>query len=309
VSLPLLVLTGETASGKKQVGLAAARAIGAEVIGMDSIKVYRGLSVGAAAASPDQVSGVRLHVVGIAPPDVPFSTGRWVDEAKKAVASIESRGARVAFLGGTSLYLRALIRGFFDGPPAQPEIRARLEAEAARVGIGPLHRRLAETDPDAASRIFPNDLRRICRALEVIEVTGRPITALQEENTKRPFDRPFRVVGLRLSRETLFARIEARVDRMLAEGLIDEVRRLLERDALRGEAAGAIGYREIVKHLRGESTLAEARESIVTHTRALARKQRKWYPRFPEITWIDRGPETPTDELVEKTLQEWTRAE
>lgn len=302
---PLLVLTGATAVGKKEIGLAVARRIGAEVVGMDSIKVYRGLRIGAATTDDEPPGPARTHVVGVADPTRPFSVGRWIDAAREAVAEIDARQNRTLFLGGTPLYLRALLQGFFQGPPADAAIRARLEAEAASDGIDALQERLRGIDPDAAARIFRGDLKRISRALEVYELTGRPITALQREGTVRPFDRELRVVGVRVPPDLHRIRIAARVERMLSRGLVDEVRRLLAEDALRGEAAAAIGYRETAAHLRGELTLEELREAIHVSTRQLARKQRKWFRRFPEIEWIDREPTTTVDEIVERIVRMW----
>ncbi|MFG0315652.1 MAG: tRNA (adenosine(37)-N6)-dimethylallyltransferase MiaA [Planctomycetota bacterium JB042] len=304
---PHLVLTGCTATGKKEVGLEVARRLGAEIVGMDSIKVYRGLSIGAAAAEPAAPGDPRLHLVGIADPTRPFSVGRWVDAARDAAQEIERRGARVLFLGGTPLYLRALLRGFFQGPPAQPALRERLESEAAEAGVDALHERLRTIDPDAAERIFRGDLKRICRALEVFEVTGRTITALQREGTERPFDRELRAVGLRVAPELHRRRIEERVDRMIARGLVGEVRDLLARGALAGEAANAIGYRETAAHLRGELSLEAMREAIVVDTRQLVRKQNKWFRRFPEVTWIDRTAGTTNDELVRRVVEAFER--
>lgn len=297
---PLLVLTGETAAGKKEVGLALARRLGAEIVGMDSVKVYRGLTIGAAAADLEARGDVRLHVVGVAEPSEPFSVGRWIEAAQNAVSEIERRGARVLFLGGTPLYLRALLLGFFQGPPADPSVRARLEEEADRIGVDALHERLRAIDPDAARRIFRGDFKRISRALEVHALTGRDITSLQREGTVRPFAREVRVVGISVPAEAHRRRIERRVDRMIADGLVAEVKRLVEAGALRGEAAHAIGYREPAAHLRGELSPEQMRAAIVTNTRQLARKQRKWFRRFPEIRWVERAEGETVDAIVER---------
>ncbi len=304
----VFVLTGPTAAGKKEIGLGVARRLGAEVLGLDSVKVYRGLTIGAASPSTDEVEGVRIHLVGVADPTTTFSIGRYLELARAAVDEIAARGRRALFLGGTPLYLQALLRGFFPGPPADAAVRARLVQAAHQDGVESLHARLAGVDPEAARRILPRDLKRITRALEVHELTGRPISDLQRTETRRPIDRPFTVVGLRLEPGALAQRQRERVDRMLASGLVDEVRALLAADRLHGEAAAAIGYREVIEHLRGERSLADARDAIVRSTHQLVRKQMKWFRRFPEIRWIERGPDEPVGALVERVVRAYDSA-
>lgn len=298
----VLVLTGATGTGKKEVGLEVARRLGAEVIGLDSVKVYHGLSVGAATPSESECVGVKIHLVGVIDPRHPFSVGQYVTAAQQAVLEILERSAVPLFLGGTPLYLRALLRGLFDGPPAEPEIRQRLLLEAEQEGVETLHARLSQVDPEAASRIMPRDFKRISRALEVHEVTGRPISELQIELTRKPIAADFRVAGLLCEYGLLRRRQQERVDRMLEQGLVGEVRELHSGDRLRGEAARAIGYREIVAHLEGRLSLEEARHEIVRSTWQLTRQQRKWFRRFPEIAWVERTEKSSVDELVAEVL-------
>jgi len=296
---PLRVLTGATGSGKKEVGLELARNLGAEVIGLDSVKVYRGLVVGAASPTQSEVDGVRTHLVGVVDPRETFSLGRYIDEVRSTVRQIEARGKSVLFLGGTPLYLQALLRGLFRGPPADPRLRRRLVEEAERFGVEALHARLAAFDPDAAGRILKRDFKRITRALEVYELTGRPISELQRTETRRPLDREFRVVALFCAPALLRRRQAERVDRMFAEGLVEEVRRLSEQGLLIGEPARAIGYREILAHLAGELTLQAAREAMLRSTWRLTVAQRKWFRRFPELVGVERREDSTLEELLE----------
>lgn len=301
-STSIWVLTGPTAAGKKEVGLEIARRTGAEVIGIDSVKLYRGMTVGGAQPTIAEVTGVRMHLVGIADPKDPWNVGRWLDAARRAVEEIRGRGHTPLFLGGTPLYLHALLRGFFDGPPSSPERRLRLEQEADSVGVPSLHARLAKVDPDSAGWIGENDRKRIVRALEVFDVTGEPISRLQRERTRRVIDGDFKVVGITASESILKERQRTRVDAMIERGLVAEVAALERDGALVGETARAIGYREILAHLRGECSLAFAREEIVRNTWALTRKQRKWFKRLPEIQWIERSGNSTTAELVEAAM-------
>ena len=234
--------------------------------------------------------------------------GRYIELAKQVVSDIRSRSRVPLFLGGTPLYLNALLRGFFGGPPAQPEIRARIEERARTHGVEALHAELAKVDPDSAAWIGVRDLKRIERALEVFEITGRPISALQREGTTLPITGTIRVFGLTAADDLLRERQRERVDRMIAEGLVAEVAELDRVGALRGEAARAIGYREILAHLRGEWSLEIARQEIVRNNWDLTRKQRKWLRRFDEIVWITRSRDDSTETLVERTLERLANA-
>lgn len=300
---PAFVLTGPTAAGKKEVGFRVARLLGAEVLALDSVKVYRGLTVGAARPTPEETGGVPLHLVDLAEPTESFSVGRWSQAARVAVDEIVARGRRPLFLGGTPLYLQALLRGLFPGPPADADLRERLRAEAAAHGVETLHARLSRVDPAAAARILPRDFKRLARALEVFEQTGRPISELQRDETVPPIARPFHVAALRLAPDFLARRQSARVDRMLQRGLLDEVRALSAAGRLAGEAAAAIGYREALCHLAGEASLDETRADILRATRRLTRRQGKWFRRFPEIRWIEARPEDSPDALARRVAE------
>ncbi len=304
----VFVLTGETAVGKKDVGLAIARRHDCEIVAVDSIKVYRGLVIGGAQPTASDLGGITAHLIGTVDPGESFSVGRWVKEAAQAVAAIRRRGKRPLFLGGTPLYLNALLRGFFDGPASDPKLRAELEGIADRDGVPTLHARLEAVDPDSAAWIGKNDSKRIVRALEVHAMTGTPISRLQREQTRRMVDGEFKVAGITAANDFLRQRQAARVDRMLERGLVDEVRMLLAAGTLRGEAARAIGYREIIDHLQEGSSLEAARSLIVRNTWELTRKQRKWFRKLNEITFVERLPTMSLETLIDEVDRVLTSA-
>ena len=292
----LLFLVGPTASGKTTVGIEVALRIGAEILSLDSMSLYRGMDIGTAKPTPAERDRVPHHLVDIADPHEAFSTGRYLAAAEAAIADVVARGKRPLFVGGTALYLKAFTEGFFDGPSADWALRNRLIAEAEEHGLPALHERLKAVDPAAAARIHPNDLRRIVRALEVLEVTGRPISEQQTQWGQAPqVGRLCHLVGLRRGRKELCERISRRVDAMFAAGLVDEVRRLLRgthsasnvSPGISHAAAQFVGYREVIAHLRGELTLDEAVENVKARTRQFAKRQMTWFRSFPQIRWVD----------------------
>ena len=304
--VPILIITGPTASGKEGLALAAAGRLGGEVLSADSMKVYRGMDIGTAKPSAEDRRRVPHHLLDVADPGETFSTARWLDLAEAAIAEVHGRGRVPIVSGGTPLYLKALLEGLFEGPAADPAVRSRLESEAAARGTGALHARLAEADPAAAARIHPNDLRRVVRALEVWELEGRPISELQTQwGTRRPDYRPL-AVAIRRRLSDLDGRIAARVRRMVEAGLLEEVRRLAARPG--GLARGprqALGYAECLAYLNGSMTWDEAVEATIVHTRQFARAQLKWLRRFEGLLWLDAAPETPADELADRAAALW----
>jgi tRNA dimethylallyltransferase len=316
---PILVLTGQTASGKERLALAVAQRLAGEIVSADSMKVYRGMDVGTAKASPEARRAVPHHLVDVADAGETFSTARWVELADAAIADVAARGRVPIVSGGTMLYLKALLEGLFEGPAADDAVRARLSAEAEANGTAALHARLARVDPEAAGRIHPNDLRRIIRALEVWELAGAPISALQTQwGSRRGRCRPL-LVAVRRSLDDLDRRIEARVRRMVEAGLVDEVRSLSARPG--GLALGprqALGYAEALEHLAGRLAREEMVEAMVLHTRQFARAQMKWLRRFAVrpgsppracrgegLVWLDAAPDTPTDALADRVVDLW----
>ena len=303
---PILIITGETASGKERLAVAVARAIGGEIVSADSMKVYRGMDIGTAKASAEERWAVPHHLVDVADPWETFSTARWVRMADEAVLDIHARGRTPVVSGGTVLYLKALLEGLFEGPAADLDLRSRLKAEAQGRGLPALHARLAEVDPTAAARIHPNDLRRIVRALEIWHLTGRPISQLQTQwGSRRPRYRPL-MAAIGRTGADLERRIAARVRRMADAGLLEEVRRLAARpEGLARGARQAVGYAEVLEFIAGGPTWAETVDAITLHTRQFAKRQRTWLRRFPDLVWLDAAPDTPTGELAARVVTLW----
>jgi tRNA dimethylallyltransferase len=287
---PLLrVLCGATASGKESVALRLAPLLDAEVVVLDSMKVYRGMDVGTSKVPAADRARVPHHLVDVADPSETMSASRFVALADEAAAGIAARGKAVLVVGGTTLYLKALLYGLFRGPAADLDLRARLEGAAREGGPGALHARLAAADPEAAARIHPADLRRLVRALEVLEKTGRTLTSQQGEWKDLRPRYPHRLLALRRPRADLHARIAARVRAMEREGFVEEVRRLRAAPGGLGRTASqAIGYREIAAHLDGSiPTLEEALERVRTRTNRLARAQETWLRSFPGMEFLE----------------------
>lgn len=283
-------LIGQTASGKGAVAAELAPRIGAEIISLDSMKIYRTLDIGTAKPSPERRAKIRYHMIDVADPSEHFSTALYLEGAERAAADIHSRGKCALFSGGTALYLKALTEGIFEGPAADPEFRAKIRAEAAETSTAELHARLAKIDPAAAAKIHPNDLRRIERALEVYEKTGKPISELQTQfGTPGGVFGSAPVMGIRRTKEDLHERINRRVDMMVSAGLADEVRRVY--DTLGKEASQAVGYKEFGGWLRGEMTLDEAIEAVKLRTRQFAKAQMTWFKSMKNIEWFDVAPE------------------
>lgn len=277
-----LALVGPTAAGKSALAVAVARRCpDVELVSVDSMQVYRGMDIGTAKPSPAQRAEVPVHLLDLADPVEEFSVAEFQAAALAAVAAIEDRGHRALLVGGTGLYLRAVVDGL-RLPPQWPDVRAELEADPDTEG---LYRRLQAADPDAAARMEPGNRRRIVRALEVVEGSGRPFSSFGAGLDAHPPSR-FRLSGVWLPRPVVSERIVARLRTMVEGGLVDEVRGLLARPGGLSRTAGeALGYREVLRHLAGECTLDEAVGEAVRRTRAFARRQRMWFRRDPRVTW------------------------
>ena len=299
----LWFLIGPTASGKTSVGLEVAERAGAEILSLDSMAIYRGMDIGTAKPTAAEQARVPHHLIDLAEPHEAFSTGRYVEAAEAAIADVAGRGRLPLFVGGTALYLKAMTEGLFDGPSADWPLRNRLKAEAAEHGSPALHERLRAVDPAAADRIHPNDLRRIIRALEVHQATGRPISEQQTQFGSPTARYECIVAGLRRDRAELYGRIDRRVDAMFAQGLVDEVRALLASPkGISHAAAQFVGYREVIAHLRGEWTLDEAREKIKTRTRQFAKRQLSWFRHIPGIRWVDAAEDASPQHLADAVI-------
>jgi len=288
------VIAGPTASGKSALALAVARAQqeatgradAAAILSADAFQVYRGMDVGT--AKPDAAERARCphELLDVAAPDEPFSVDRWLRLAEEALARTQRGGALPIVVGGTHLYVKALLEGLFEGPGADVDFRAWAAAQPLEA----LRRRLEEQDPHAAQAIHPHDRRRTIRALEVLHAAGRPISQLQQQWDRRRWRDGALLVAIRWPVEQLNARINARVRRMVERGLVEEVRGLHEAGALGEQAGQAIGYRQLVEHFQGRCTLEEAIERIKIETRRLAKQQRSWVRRLlataPEGAWL-----------------------
>lgn len=298
-SHPVLAVVGPTAAGKSALGLALAHALDGEIVNADSMQVYRGMDVGTAKLPPDQREGVPHHLLDVWPVTKTASVAEYQRLAKTAVAEIRRRGRTPVLVGGSGLYVRAVVDDL-DFPGTDPDVRRRLEAELAAEGPERLHVRLAELDPPAAAAILPSNGRRLVRALEVIEITGEPFSARLPDYGAAPTAVQ---VGVDVPRAALDERIEARVDRMWEAGLVDEVRRL-ERHGLREgrTASRALGYRQVLAYLAGEYDERTARDETVRATRRFARRQDSWFRRDPRVHWLPYG-----DALLRQALAVYGR--
>lgn len=272
----ILAVVGPTASGKSALGLALAQKLGGEIVSCDSVQVYRGLDIGSGKATPQERALVPHHLLDVASPEEPFHAAKYAALAAGAIREIRSRGRLPILVGGTGLYYRALVQGLFDAPPPDPATRARHRAEAEARGVEALHAQLQALDPRAAARIMPRDLLRISRALEIHELTGRPISALWEEAAQRSPVRPW-TVFLSPPLPALRALIDTRVEAMMAAGFLDEVVRLRREHGPDVPALGALGYKQLGAHLDGAHSLEQAVVDTKTATAAYARRQRTWF--------------------------------
>jgi len=299
-----IYLTGATASGKSAVGVHLARILDAEILALDSMTLYRGMDIGTAKPTADERGGVPHHLIDVLDPWESASVAIYREWALGAIRDVESRGRRALFVGGTALYLKAMLRGLFDGPGADPEVRGRLEAEALAVGDAAMHARLAALDPATAARLHPNDRRRIVRALEVIELTGSPFSALQREHD-RPAPAATKVFALDHPRPTLHDRIDRRVLAMFEAGLVDEVRRLRSAPRPMGSVAEqGVGYREVIEHLAGEADLPTTVARIQARTRQFAKRQATWFRGLAEVRRVEVGPGDDAEALARRLAAE-----
>lgn len=296
---PLLIIVGPTAVGKTALAVELALRLGGEVISGDSTQVYRGMDIGTAKVRPDEMKGVPHHLIDILRPDEPFSVAEFQTRVDQTISEIRSRGRLPILAGGTGLYVRAIRMAyqFLEGSEADPALRARLQAEEEKYGVGHLHRRLSEVDPAAAAKLHPNDSRRIIRALEVWERTGTRISETQVAEEAEPrYDDLF--IGLNMERGMLYERIDRRVDLMLAEGFVAEVASLMAAYPPGLVSLQTLGYRELIQYRRGLSTFDEAVGLIKRNTRRFAKRQLTWFRRESALRWFEVEPEVGLEPIV-----------
>jgi tRNA dimethylallyltransferase len=267
------------------------------------MKVYRGMDIGTAKPTVRDRERVRHYMIDIVEPSEPFSMARYLTGATEAETSIVGRGGLPMFVGGTALYVRGLLYGIFEGPSADRSVRRDLDAKARLQGVPALHRDLQSLDPVAATRIHPNDEKRLVRALEVIRLTGRRLSELQTQHGRPGAMRPAKVVVLRRDPEDLRRRIGRRVREMFEQGLVEEVQRL--RPSWGRTASAAVGYREVADYLDGRLTLDQAIEEVCRRTWRLARKQMTWFRSFETAEWIDVGTTHSTKDVVDRVMALW----
>ena len=304
-----MVVTGPTASGKTPLALALAERFDGEIVNADSMQVFRFMDIGTAKPSAEERARVPHHLIDVVDPDHPYSAGRYARDARAAIARIHARRRLPLLVGGTGLYIRAVLHGLIADAEPDPQLRDELEAEQARAAREGdptrLHRRLAEADPEAAGRIHPHDARRTVRALEIAAQTGARASQVRGQHAFD--DSPYRVLhlALDLEREALYARIDARCRRMIDGGLLQEVRRLRERGYGSGlRPMGAIGYRHLGAVADGADTLANAFEAMCRDTRHFARRQLTWLRKVPDVVWVDPEDVDGLAARIEKFLAE-----
>jgi tRNA dimethylallyltransferase len=296
-------LTGATAVGKTAISIRLASALNAEIISLDSMSIYRGMDIGTAKPPLELRQHVPHHLIDIRDPHETFSVSQYRDLAHAAIDEIRARGKEVLFVGGSALYLKAMLRGLFQGPPADWDFRREVEAEVAQTGDAALHDRLRQVDPVSAHRLHVNDRRRIIRALEVLRLTGKPISHWQLEFDYATPGEQCRVFTIRRPRAELHERIAARVEGMFQQGLVDEVKRLLETGReLSHTAQQAVGYCEVLAYLAGAMDLPTTKERVLIRTRRFARHQETWFRGLSECRILDLTPDESPDQTVERIL-------
>ena len=303
---PVVLLLGPTATGKTELAVALHERLPVDVVSVDSALVYRGMDIGTAKPSPTVLAACPHRLIDVCEPESPYSAGRFLEDAGREIASIHAAGRVPLLVGGTMLYHRVIQVGLAVLPRGDAALRAAIDADAAERGWPALHAELARLDPAAAARIGPRDGQRIQRALEVVRLTGRPLSEWQESASPPP---PWTFLKLGLwpaDRAALHARIDRRLDDMMAAGFLDEVRALHARPTLYPELPSmrAVGYRQLWAHLDGRWDLAEARRRAAAATRQLAKRQLTWMRAEPELLGVEMPDPAAADRLV-ATVDQW----
>jgi tRNA dimethylallyltransferase len=298
---PILIIAGPTAVGKTEASLLLAREQGAEIVSADSMQIYRGMDIGTAKPTPEQRRLVYHHLIDIVDPAQPYSVGDYLRDARNAIEGILKSGGTPIVVGGTGLYIRALMKGLLHGPPADLELREQLLRKEAENGEGTLYADLARRDPESAIKIHPNDLRRTIRALEVFLLRDRKLSDLQKEHAFRDQPYAFQLLFLVRGRSELYPRIERRVDEMIAEGLEDEVKGLMLKGYSRDLVSmQALGYSHFLEYFSNRASSGETVELLKRDTRRFAKRQFTWFRREPDARWVDITGAASPQEIVAK---------
>lgn len=295
----IIAIVGPTASGKTALSIHLAQELGAEIVSFDSMQVYRYMDIGTAKPTQEEMAGIPHHMIDIAEPSEDFSVSRYVNQSDAIVEGILSRGKPVILVGGTGLYVDSLVAGREFAPFPETGLREKLTEKVEKEGIMPLYEELCRIDPEAGAAIHPSNHKRVIRAMEVYLETGKTISRHNQETREKPAKYTPLWIGLDyVNRDALYSRINRRVDQMFADGLVEEVRSLLARGIpAEATAMQAIGYKELVSHLRGETTVDEAKEAIALASRRYAKRQRTWFRRNEAVHWIEL-PDEPTKEKI-----------
>jgi tRNA dimethylallyltransferase len=284
----IIILCGPTAVGKTSAAMSLARVFNIHIVNADSMQVYRYMDIGTAKPTPEEQRQVPHHLIDIVNPDESFDAAQYAKQARRIIEKLDKNHITPLVVGGTGLYIKALVHGLFEAAPSDVNIRRRLKQELDGFGAAAMYARLKAIDPQTASHLHPNDTHRILRAVEVYETSGKSISAHHEEH--RFSDQPYRVlkIGLKMDRKRLYQRIDARVEEMIKGGLLDEVQKLLALGYDRGlKPMQSIGYRQVIDFLQGRMPWAEAMHSLKQDTRRYAKRQMTWFKKDPEILWKD----------------------
>lgn len=303
---PVIVIAGPTASGKTKLSIELAKKIGGSIVSADSMQIYRYMDIGTAKPDVKEMSGIRHYMLDEVDPDENFSVARYRECALSYISEIVNEGKRPIVTGGTGLYINSLIYNInFSETICDEDLREALRNEAQEKGNRSIYEKLFRIDPEAASRIHENDTKRIIRAIEVYEHTKKTISEHVKESRQEPPPYKYIIFGLDWDREKLYARIEKRIDKMLGDGLVDEVRRLADMGYDKGGTAmQGIGYKEVLDYLKGNRTLEETEYILKRDTRRYAKRQMTWFRRIEGINWLKADENSDFGALSEKIIQE-----
>ena len=308
MALPICILTGPTACGKTEIAIKIAEQAKIEIVSADSMLVYRGMDIGTEKPSRDIRDVIPHHLIDIVEPWEEYNVGRYIKDFDSTVCKLNEQGKPFIVVGGTALYLKAIMDGLFEGPSADWEYRKYLKAFAIEKGPEYLHKMLADIDPETADKLHVNDQKRIIRALEVFKKTGCRMSSFQTQFGHKNPRYDCIVVAIDYDRNVLYGRIEERVDRMFQRGLVDEVHVLLDKpQKLSKQASQALGYKEVIDFFNGKYTLLEAIETIKKRTRRFAKRQMTWFRSFSDVLWICADVNDDTKLLSEKVFQYFTK--